>query len=47
MGDYFYAAISARHSLVCVAGSKTPEQALTDWNIKFEQYMAEMEYDGF
>lgn len=42
MTDYLFGNI-----VECVAGSKTPEQALTDWNIKFEQYMAEMEYDGF
>jgi raffinose/stachyose/melibiose transport system substrate-binding protein len=42
MTDYLFGNI-----VECVAGSKTPEQALTDWNTKFEQYMAEMEYDGF
>ena len=42
MTDYLFGNITE-----CVAGSKTPEEALTDWNEKFEQYMAEMEVEGF
>lgn len=42
MTDYLFGNITE-----CVAGTKTPEQALTDWNEKFEQYMAEMEVEGF
>ena len=31
----------------CTAGSKTPEEVLTEYNVKFEQYMSEMEFEGF
>jgi raffinose/stachyose/melibiose transport system substrate-binding protein len=42
MTDYLFANI-----VECVAGYKTPVQALTDWNTKYEQYMAEMGVEGF
>lgn len=42
MTDYLFGNITE-----CVAGIKTPVEALTDWNAKFEQFMAEMEVEGF
>lgn len=42
MTDYLFGNI-----VECVSGNKTVEQALTDWNTRYEQFMAEMEYEGF
>lgn len=42
MTDYLFGNITE-----CVAGNKTPVEALTDWNEKFEQFMEEMGVDGF
>lgn len=42
MTDYLFGNI-----VECVSGNKTVEEALTDWNTKYEQYMSEMEVEGF
>ncbi len=42
MTDYLFGNI-----VEAVSGNKTVEEAMTDWNEKYEQYMSEMEYEGF